>query len=116
MNGQWGLSGITHTSPVPSFSLLSSYLLHLALLHDIRSVGGGSDYVFRLKNKLKKYVYITRTCFDCSDKISCVNDFLAGMRVLPIGRFSVILRARSRERSQRHFRADFRVGIASRCV
>ena len=28
----------------------------------------------------------------------------------------VIIRARSRERSQRHFRADFWVGIASRCV
>ena len=28
----------------------------------------------------------------------------------------VIFRARSRERSQRHFRADFWVGVASRCV
>ena len=28
----------------------------------------------------------------------------------------VIFRARSRERPQRHFRADFRVGVASRCV
>ena len=30
--------------------------------------------------------------------------------------FSVIFRARSRERSQRHFRAHFWVGVASRCV
>ena len=36
----------------------------------------------------KKCVYITRTYFDCSDKISCVNESLAVMRTLPIGRFS----------------------------
>ena len=28
----------------------------------------------------------------------------------------VIFRAKSRERSQRHFRTDFCVGVASRCV
>ena len=47
-------------------------------------------------------------------------------RYKAIGRFSeaglhkwmpfVTFRARSRDRSQRHFRADFWVGVASRCV
>ena len=74
------------------------------------------------RNLILMFLHICRNCETAL--ISCL--FVLTISMCGIGRFSeaglhewmpfVIFRARSRERSQRHFRADFWVGVASRCV